>query len=85
MSNLNMPKLTAGMVVVTPTTFIYLLTPDKKYIIEDVKDKWVQIIDDSNTKRYYRSHLFIEADVYYNMILYLSLIHLFNISPNYLK
>ena len=82
---MQLPTFIVGMIVVTPTSNIPLLTEDRKYIIKDIEDDWIQIADDSGDLRYYRSHLFIEADVYYNMILFLSLVRLFNINVNHLK
>ena len=80
-----LPTFEIGMLVVTPCSGILSLTEDKTYIVLDVQEEWLQIVDDQNDMRYYRSHLFIEADVYYNMILYLTLIRLFEINPNQLK
>ncbi len=85
MSNLTLPILKPGMVVVTPSTDLSNLTEDKKYIIEDTEEGWIMITDDTGEFKYYRSHFFIEADVYYNMILFLTLIRLLNIKVNYLK
>lgn len=85
MSKLVLPTFKIGMLVVTPCSDIFHLTEDKKYVILDVQDDWLQITDDQNDTRYYRSNFFIEADVYYNMILYLTMIRLFEISHNHLK
>ena len=79
-SKLVLPDFSPGMIVVTPTSNIPFLTEDKKYIVLDVEGDWLMIEDDSEDTRYYQSHLFIEADVYYNMILWLTLMRLFEIS-----
>lgn len=82
MSNLTIPELSVGMVVITPTTLMPYLTEDKKYVILAIDgDDWVQIQDDTETIRHYQSHLFIEANVYYSMVLWLSLMRMFDISP----
>jgi len=85
MSSLQLPDFQIGMVVTTPTTTIQHLTEDKKYIIEDIDEEYVLISNDIGESRYYRSHLFIETDVYYTMILYLALIRLFGIDTKPLK
>ena len=81
MANLSLPDFKVGMIVVTPSSNIPYLTEDSKYIILDIQDEWIQIQDDSGETRYYQSFLFIEPDVYYNMILYLSLLRLFDLDP----
>ena len=81
MSKLILPDFQVGMIVITPTQNIPFLTEDKKYIIMDIENDWIMIQDDSEESRYYRSHIFIEADVYYNMILWLAFMKLFNIDP----
>lgn len=84
MSKLILPDFQVGMIVVTPSSNIPHLTEDKKYIVLDVESDWIQIKDDSEDIRYYQSHLFIEANVYYNMILWLSLMRLYNIDPKHM-
>ena len=81
MSKLTLPTFKIGMAVITPSQNVPLLTEDKKYTVLDIEDGWIRIKDDSEETRYYQSHLFIEADVYYNMILWLSFMRLFNIDP----
>jgi hypothetical protein len=83
--SLTMPELSVGMIVVTPSAFTPYLTADKKYIILDVENDWVMVEDDVGDLRYYRAHLFIEADVYYNLCLYLTLMRMFGVPPNSLK
>lgn len=81
MSKLILPEFTNGMIVVTPSTLVPHLTEDKKYVIQDVEGDWIMIRDDTEETRYYQSHLFIEANVYYNMIMWLTMMRLFNIDP----
>ncbi len=85
MSSLILPILEIGMVVITPTSNIRQLTEDKKYIIQDIEGDWILLTNDLNEARLYKSHLFMEPDVYYNMLLYLTLLRLFNFKPNQLK
>ena len=85
MNNLQLPNFEIGMIVITPTDKIEYLTEDKKYVIINIKGDRLLIEDDSGERRLYKSHLFIEADVYYNMIMFLTTIRLFNINPNQLK
>ena len=85
MDNLTLPSFKVGMIIISPSSANPYITPEKKYIIEDVEDDWIMITDDAEDTRYYKSHLFIEVDVYYNMLMYLTLIRLFDINPNRLK
>ena len=80
--NLSIPDFRVGMVVVTPTTSKPFLTEDRKYVVLSVADdKFIQIQDDTGETRYYHSHLFIEADTYYGMTMWLSTMRVFNLSP----
>ena len=81
MSSLAIQDIKAGMIVVTPSSNLPNLTEDRKYVVLDVEGDWIQIQDDSGDIRYYQSFLFIEADVYYAMILYLSMLRIFDIDP----
>ena len=85
MSSLQLPEFAVGMIVVTPSSQITHLTEDRKYVIEDIDGDWLSITDDTGDSRFYQSHIFIEADVYYNMLLFLTMIRLFDINPNQLK
>ncbi len=81
MSNFTLPDFEIGMVVVTPSKDVPLLTEDKYYIIEDITEDHLGVRNDSDDLKYYSSHIFIEANVYYNMILWLSMLRLFEINP----
>lgn len=81
MSNLVLPTFTIGMVVITPANNVPHLTEDRKYIILDIDKDWVKIEDDTEEARYYQSHLFIEADIYYNMLLWLTLMRCLDMNP----
>lgn len=77
---LSMPTFKKGMIVVSPCTIVPYITEDKKYIILDIDDQdFILITDDTGEEKYYQSHLFIEANVYYTMIMWLSTIRLFDI------
>jgi hypothetical protein len=81
MFTLTIPDLTVGMVVITPTTLDPYLTEDTKYVVLSViKDDLISIQDDTGEERLYQSHLFIEADVYYSMIMWLSIMRIFDLS-----
>ena len=79
MSKLILPQFQVGMIVVSPAENVPHITKDKYYVILDVEPDWIQIQDDTDEIRYYQSHLFIEADVYYNMCMWISLMRLFDI------
>jgi hypothetical protein len=85
MTRLAIPELIVGMVVVTPSSCLPSLTEDKRYVILDLSsDDWVLIQDDSGETRYYQAHLFIEANVYYSMLIWLTLVRMFDIPLNYI-
>ena len=84
MSKMILPDFQVGTIVITTTPNSPYLTEDQKYVILDVEGDWIQIEDDSGEVRYYQSHLFIEVNIYYNMLLWLMLIRLFDIDPKYL-
>lgn len=81
MNNLTLPDFSVGMMVVSPASNLPHITEDRKYIVIDVEDGWIMLKDDTDDVRYYQSHLFIEADVYYNMMLWLAMMRLFDINP----
>jgi hypothetical protein len=82
MFTLTIPDLAVGMVVITPNTVTPHLTEDKRYVILSLDgDDWITIQDDLGEERSFQSHLFIEADVYYSMIMWLSIMRLFDMSP----
>lgn len=81
-TNLTIPEMRVGMVVITPTTMAPYLTEDKKYVILALHgEDWISIQDDTGEEHIYQSHLFIEANVYYTMIVWLAMMRLFDISP----
>lgn len=82
MFTLTIPDLTVGMVVITPNTMTPYLTEDKRYVVLAIlQDDMISIQDDTGEERAYHSHLFIEADVYYSMIIWLSIMRIFELSP----
>jgi hypothetical protein len=81
MFNVSIPDFKVGMVVVTPTSSKPFLTEDRKYVILSVADdKYIQIQDDTGETRYYHAHLFIEADTYYGMTMWLSTMRVFDLN-----
>ena len=85
MANLILPDFQVGMIVVTPASNVPNITEDTKYVILDIEGDFIQIQDDTGKLGFYESFLFIEPDVYYNMIMYLSLLRLFELNPKDLK
>ena len=82
MKALLLPTYTVGMIVVSPSSNIPYISEDNKYIVLDIEGDWIQIQDDSGDIRYYQSHLFIDPDVYYNMIMYLTMLRIFDLKPS---
>jgi hypothetical protein len=82
MSSLTIRDMQVGMIVVTPTSLVPYLTEDKRYVVLAIHgDDWISIQDDTGEENIYQSHLFIEANVYYTMIVWLVIMRLFEISP----
>jgi len=81
-SKLHLIPFKAGMIVATPCDNLPHLTEDAYYTIIDVEGDWLQVKDDTEEIRYYRSHLFIEADVYYNTIMWMVVFRLFDLKPD---
>jgi len=79
---LTIPDLAVGMIVITPMTISPYLTEDKRYVVLSViQDDWITIQDDTGEERAHRAHLFIEADVYYSMMIWLTIMRIFELSP----
>lgn len=74
-----------GMVVTTPAAGILYITEDKSYTIKDVDSDRIKITNDIGETKFYKSHYFMEADVYYSMIFYITLIRLFDLNSKHLK
>jgi hypothetical protein len=69
------------MIVVSPSSLVPYITEDKQYVVLSLNgDDWITIQDDTGETRSYQSHLFIEANVYYTMILWLTMMRLFDIA-----
>lgn len=77
MIDLTLQDFKVGDVVITPCKDILTLTEDRKYIVSGVEDEWIEITDDTGETRFYQSYLFIETNVYYNLLLYITLMRLF--------
>lgn len=82
MNQLVLPNLKVGTVVVTPCDAIPELTQDKHYVVLGIQDEWLKICNDFGDIRYYQAHLFIEANVYYNMLIWLVMMRMFDLNPN---
>jgi hypothetical protein len=82
MSKLKLPEMKIGMVVITPCVNAPNLSEDKGYTILDIDGDWIRIMDDTGESRYYQSHLFIEADVYYSLLMWLTTCRILDIEHN---
>ena len=82
MNKLHLAPFKVGMIVITPCSNLPYITEDDYYTILDVEGDWLQIKDDTEEVRYYRSHLFIEANIYYNTIMWLTTVRLFDLKPD---
>lgn len=76
---MDIPVLSKGMVVVTPYLNLTSITADKTYEIEGIYHEYILIKNDLGILHPYKSIMFIEADVYFSMLIFLTLIKLFDI------
>lgn len=81
-SKLKLVPFKVGMTITTPCSNLPYITEDYYYTILDVEGDWLQLKDDTEEVRYYRSHLFIEANVYYNTIMWIVVNRLFDLKPD---
>ena len=84
MNNLAIPELQIGMLVVTPSDNIPNITQDRRYVVEYISGEYIQVRNNIDEVKEYKAHLFIEADVYYTVLLWLTVIRLFDIDPKHL-
>jgi len=71
-------KLKTGVVVVTPVA-LRNITPNKKYIVQSISEGYILLINDKGDAASYSAYQFIEADLYFTMCLFYSLLTIFNI------
>jgi hypothetical protein len=71
-----------GMIVITPNDIHPGLTAHRRYVIEDVAEDWIKILDDTDESRYYQSFLFIEPDVYYTITMFMTMTRLLECYPD---
>lgn len=72
------PKLTPGMVVVTPA-LLKDITPNKKYIVEELQEGFVIVRNDRGKLASFSAYQFIAADLYFTMCLFSTLITLYRL------
>lgn len=75
-----LPELQVNMIVVTSYNTLPNITPNKKYIIENIEQDLILIRNDHNKITYYKAINFIEADVYFSLCLYYTFMKLLNLA-----
>ena len=80
MSNITpiIPKMKVGLVVVTPAT-VSNITRNKKYVIHKVRGKQIYITNDLGDMKPYDAFQFMEADLYFTMCLFSTMISLYSL------
>lgn len=72
------PKIEVGLIVVSPG-YHEGITPNRKYIVEKVVDSKVFVRNDFNEVKSYTLYSFMEADLYFTISLFSSLISIFKL------
>lgn len=72
---MDIPKLKPNMIVTTPNSNLRNITPQKNYIVRDIDDRkgTISVKDDKGLVNMFSSVDFIESDVYFTLILYITL------------
>lgn len=78
------PVMEVGLVVVTPAV-IKDITVNKKYIIEKIEDDLIILKNDAGQSMAYKSFQFMEADLYFTMCLFSSMITMFKLGSRAYK
>lgn len=72
------PKLTIGMVVVTPVP-IRNITRNKVYVVEEIEEGFIIIRNDKGKLASFSAYQFIEADLYFTMCLFSTMITMYRL------
>jgi len=72
------PEMKVGLVVVTPT-IIKNITTNKKYVVQRLEEGHIIIYNDLGELCTYSAYEFIEADLYYTMCLFSTVINIFKL------
>jgi hypothetical protein len=75
-----LPELQVNMIVVTSYNTLPNITPNKKYVIENIEQDIVWIRNDYNVVAPYKAINFAEADVYFSLCLYYTFMKLLNLT-----
>lgn len=75
-----LPELEVNMIVTTPYTTLLNITPNKRYVIERLEQDLCWVRDDQDKITSYKAINFIEADVYYALNLYITLMRILNLT-----
>jgi len=83
--NLVVPELKTGTIVVTPTTALTGITKHKKYVVENITEDHIYLRNDYGEIRPFLAYQFMEADVYFTVCLFSTMITIFEINSKIFK
>ena len=78
MSDIVIPKIGIGLIVVTPVNHDGI-TANRKYIVEKVDNSLVFIRNDNDEVKSYTLYSFMEADLYFTMSLFSTMISMYKL------
>jgi len=78
------PDIDVGVIVVTPSK-IKNITINKKYVVQKVGDREIFIVNDIGELHSYNAYRFMEADLYFTMCLFSTLIMVFKLGEKAYK
>lgn len=80
----NIPKLRTGMVVVAPVALVNI-TANRKYIVHSINEGNLLIRNDKGEIVSYSTYQFIEADLYFTMCMFATMINIYNLGSKAYK
>ncbi len=78
------PKMEVGLIVVTPLNKKDL-SSDKKYVVEKIEKDTIFIVNDLGELKSYSAYKFMEADLYYTICLFSTMITVYNLGSKSYK
>lgn len=76
----DIPDPRKSMIVASPHKYLPHITQNKRYIISEVEEDYVWIVNDYGQKSPYKAIHFMEVDVLFSLSLYITFMRLLNLS-----
>jgi hypothetical protein len=73
------PKIEVGSIIITFRLDLKGITAKRKYIVEQKNSEYIYVRNDEDEVVQYRSIFFMEADVIYSLLLYMTARRLLNL------